>query len=154
MVTQTRPAYTLKLASQQAVSAWWEDPANGNELRTLNAKLVTITAKNNLGSYNSSANDAARAAINDLVGNGKLSWVEAVNLDVEQLATALRTGKAPKKAGTRGRRKKTERNEAMLVLSEEGQSPANLSKRYSIGKSAVGKALKSAREERVRQPAE
>jgi len=38
--------------------------------------------------------------------------------------------------------------ETMLQRHEDGESPANLSKRYEISKSAVRKALKSAREER------
>jgi AraC-like DNA-binding protein len=144
MATQTRPAYTLKLASQQAVSAEWEDPANRNERRTLNAKLVAITAKNNLGSYNSSANDAARLAINYLVGNGKLSWVEAVNLDVEQLATALRTGKAPKKAGQAGRKRDPDRDGDILEASEIC-TPKEVAKQFGFkSRSGVSRAQKRA----------
>jgi len=147
MDSQPRPPYTLLLASQQAVSAWWEDRVNRDELRTLKDQLVATAAKQGLVKYYDTADKAAFALIRYLGGKG-MQRADILGLEVEQVATAIRTARVPKKAGPRGRPKKTERNKTMLVLSEDGESPANLCRMYSIGKSAVRKAIKSARDER------
>jgi Mor family transcriptional regulator len=146
MDSQPRPPYTLLLASQQAVSAWWEDRVNRDELRTLKDQLVATAAKQGLVKYYDTADKAAFALIRYLGGKG-MQRADILGLEVEQVATAIRTARVPKKAGPRGRPKKTERNASMLERHEEdGKSIVTLSKEYDIGQDAVRKALRSAKE--------
>ena len=67
MDSQPRPPYTLLLASQQAVSAWWEDRVNRDELRTLRNRLVAMAAEEGLVKYHGSSDNAAFAMIRYLV---------------------------------------------------------------------------------------